>query len=278
MKTAFSTNAFINYSLLDSISHISKIGFFATEIVVDEPHSFLPLKKSYIDEIKKHLKKTNLRVSNINANTVSGWHENKKLNNLEKFEPSLSTENYIHRNWRIDYTKMAIKIAYDLESPSICLTSGILNKNRKEKQLSFFENSLNDVAEFAEKYNIKIALEYEPGLLIGSSSDIFSIISKYKNVGLNLDTCHAAVLGENISEIITTAQEKLFHIHFSDCKNKTHHHLLPGKGDIDFNNMCNALAQIGYDGYLTAELYTYSSNPIDAARYTLTYLDNLTDR
>lgn len=274
MKTAFSTNAFINYSLLDAISLISKIGFNAVEIVVDKPHGFLPWQKFYVQEIKKHLKKNSLKVSNINANTVSGWYINKKPNILEKFEPSLSNDNSNHRKWRIDYTKMAIDIAYDLESPSICLTAGVFDNDRKKDHIFFFENSLNEVSEYAEKYNIGIALEYEPGLLLGSASDIFPIMSKYKNVGLNLDTCHAAVIGEDLTKIITTTREKLFHVHFSDCKNKIHYHLLPGKGDIDFNKMYYALSKIGYDGYLTAELYTYSSNPIKAAKYTLTYLDN----
>lgn len=275
MKTAFSTNAFTSYSLKDTISLISKIGFYAVEIVVDKPHGFLPLKKTHVQEIKKHLKKHSLQVSNINANTVVGWYVNKKPNILEKFEPSLSNGNRTLRKWRIDYTKAAIDVAYDLESPSICLTSGILDNDRKKAHLSFFENSLNEVSEYAKNYNIRIALEYEPGLLIESSNDVFQVMSKYKNVGLNLDTCHAAVIGEDLTKIITIARKKLFHIHFSDCKNKTHYHLLPGKGDIDFNNMYNALYKIGYDGYLTAELYTYSSNPIKAAKYTLTYLDNL---
>jgi len=265
LKTAFSTNAFTSYSLNETRSLISTIGYNGIEIVVDKPHAFLPLKKTFVQKIRSHLKKNDLHVSNINANTVVGWYVDKNPNIFEKFEPSLSNENHESRKWRIEYTKRAIDFAYDLESPSICITSGVLNSDRKKDHLSFFENSLNEVSEYAEKYNIKIALEYEPGLLIGSANDVFQIISKYKNVGLNFDTCHAAVVGEDLLKTITIAREKLFHIHYSDCKNKTHYHLLPGKGDIDFIGMHKELSKIGYDGFFTAELYTYSLSPVDAA-------------
>ena len=57
------------------------------EIVLDEPHAFLPLSKNRISEIKNSILQRNLEVSNLNANTVFGWS-----NNLSEkgFEPSLS--------------------------------------------------------------------------------------------------------------------------------------------------------------------------------------------
>ena len=70
MKLGFSTNAFTNYSLFDSIELISKIGYDGIEIVLDEPHAFLPLSKNRISEIKNSILEKNLEVSNLNANTV----------------------------------------------------------------------------------------------------------------------------------------------------------------------------------------------------------------
>jgi sugar phosphate isomerase/epimerase len=39
--------------------------------------------------------------------------------------------------------------------------------------------------------------------------------------------------------------------------------------------MINSLKKIGYDGFLTAELYPYSENPEEAASKTFIYLKNL---
>jgi len=127
-----------------------------------------------------------------------------------------------------------------------------------------------------KKKNIRLAIEYEPGLLLESSKDVWHIISKdFKNVGLNLDTCHATVLGENISSLIKKFKKKIFHTHISDCKDRIHYHLLPGLGSIDFKEMHNSLKQVNYDGFFTAELYTYSNEPEKAASDTFIYLQNL---
>jgi len=120
-----------------------------------------------------------------------------------------------------------------------------------------------------------IGIEYEPGLLIGQSDDVFPFCNEFKNIGLNFDICHAAVLGENIPNVIKKFGKKIFHTHISDCKNKKHFHLIPGFGNIDFTEMFSALKNIKYDGYLTAELYTYSDNPEFAAKTSFIYIKKL---
>ncbi len=273
MKLGFSSNAFLNYSLFDSIEILSKIGYDGIEIVLDLPHAFLPLKEDYILGIKQSLSKNNLNVSNLNANTVLGWHENFIE---EKFEPSLSNTNQKFREWRINYTKQAIDLAEILDSKSVSITSGLDNIADSEICLKLFKDSLSQIGEYAEKKNILLAIEYEPYLLIDRSVKVWKLLSgDFKNIGLNLDTCHAEVMGESLSEIISIFRQKIFHTHISDCKNKIHYHLLPGQGVINFEQMYDSLNEIGYSGYLTAELYTYSEIPKDAASKAFIYLKNL---
>ena len=45
-----------------------------------------------------------------------------------------------------------------------------------------------------------------------------------------------------------------------------HHHLVPGEGAIDFAATLTALKEIGYDGWVTIELYTCHENPDHAAK------------
>jgi len=273
MNIGFSSNAFTNFSLTSSIEIISKIGYDGIEVVLDVPHAFLPLQKNEILKIKESLSKNNLLVTNLNANTVLGWTDDFSG---EKFEPSLSNPNQKLRSWRIEYTKQAIDLAYILNSKSICITSGLISVGNPELCLQLFQDSLIKLNEYAEKKNVLIALEYEPYLLIDNSKKFLKLLSNnFKNIGLNFDTCHAEVTKENLSKIISSFGKKIFHTHISDCKNNTHYHLIPGLGDINFEEVYNSLKKIEYDGYLTAELYPYSDNPEEAASKAFIYLKNL---
>jgi len=273
MKTGFSSNAYTYESLSYAISSISKIGYDGIELVLDKPHIFLPIKKSEINSIKKDLKKYDIRVTNLNANTVSGWY--KENTKIEKFEPSLSNNNEKLRRWRIEYIKKAIDIAQELEAPSICITSGIYDNGERKQHLINFERSLEEISAYSENKQVLIGIEYEPGLVIDSFQNVIPFITKFKNVGVNYDICHAQVNGENIPTNILKLNKKLLHIHLSDCKNRNHYHLIPGFGDVNFEGIFKTLKKINYRGYLTAELYTYSSAPDYAAKLTFGSLKRL---
>jgi sugar phosphate isomerase/epimerase len=53
---------------------------------------------------------------------------------------------------------------------------------------------------------------------------------------------------------------------------RLHHHLIPGKGALDFRGILRAIRKSGYEGDLSLELYTYPDTPVEAGRETLTYL------
>ena len=73
MKFAFSSNAYTNYSLTESIVETSKIGYKGIEILCDVPHAYpLPLNRYRIKEIKDELARNNIEISNLNAFTLFG--------------------------------------------------------------------------------------------------------------------------------------------------------------------------------------------------------------
>ena len=272
MKIGFSSNAYTRKSLTYAIKSISDLGYDGIEIVLDTPHAFLPLSESKFQNILKCLEKYELKITNLNANTVVGWYNSQT--HVEKFEPSLSNDNEKLRRWRISYTKKAIDLALKLNSPSISITSGVSN-NLHKNTLKNFQQSVEELSIYAEKMKIKLAIEYEPGLLIGNSDDVFPLTKEFSNVGLNFDVCHASVLGEQISTVIEKFGKKIFHTHISDCKNQKHFHLIPGKGTVDFAAMYYSLLKTGYGGFLTAELYPYSAEPEKAAKETIVCLKKL---
>ena len=57
------------------------------------------------------------------------------------------------------------------------------------------------------------------------------------------------------------------HFHLEDiAPTRVHQHLIPGDGAIDFDAVMRAIKGIGYDGWLTIELYPYVEDPDEAAR------------
>ena len=48
--------------------------------------------------------------------------------------------------------------------------------------------------------------------------------------------------------------------------------LFPEQGEIDFTAIFRALDSIGYEEFVTVELYTYSENPREAAEKAFNYL------
>jgi sugar phosphate isomerase/epimerase len=70
----------------------------------------------------------------------------------------------------------------------------------------------------------------------------------------------------SIADSLRQAAPCLWHMHVADSNR-----LSPGKGHFDFSGMIETLKQVGYDGYLSAELLP-KPDPDTAARETGDYL------
>ena len=86
-----------------------------------------------------------------------------------------------------------------------------------------------------------------------------------ERLGIVLDTGHASLNGENLAEVIRQLAGVPLHIHIDDNTGDGDAHLIPGDGNIDFEPFAQALKEVGYDGFISAELgIQYALNP-DAA-------------
>jgi sugar phosphate isomerase/epimerase len=80
-------------------------------------------------------------------------------------------------------------------------------------------------------------------------------------------------VGEDPVQLVYDLADYIGHFHLADiAQNKIHNHLIPGEGVIDFKRVLKAIYDIGYDGYITVELYPYQKDPIRAARKAHDYL------
>jgi len=268
MKFAFSTNAYRNYSLEESIDSISDAGYSAIEIMCDTPHAYPPISDEKISSIKNSLTKNDIEISNLNGFMMCA---------IQDFHhPSWIEEDQSFRQQRINHTINCLELAKKLGVKTVSTEPGGPPTNTsKNNQLELFAQGINDVIPIAEKNNVKLLIEPEPELLIEKSSEFVDFISRFesKYLGLNFDIGHFFCVNEEPAELIKTLADYISHIHLEDIsKDRVHKHLIPGEGVIDFHSIFKAIEEINYGGYITVELYPYQNNPQGAAKAALEYL------
>jgi len=271
MKLAFSTNAYRNYSLEDSITSIKCAGYNAVEIMCDIPHAFPPISDEKIISIKESLKKNSISISNLNGfmmTAIQDYHH-----------PSWIEESISYRQKRIEHTKNCLKLAHLLGAKTVSTEPGGPKTNQTtEKELDLFQQGLLEVLPLAEELKIHLLIEPEPGLLIENSNQFLNFIEQFdsKYVGLNFDIGHFFCVNEDPVKLIHNMQEYIHHIHLEDINSsRIHHHLIPGHGSINFEKVFHALNSINYDGFTTVELYPYQNNPQQAAVEPLEFLNSI---
>ncbi len=277
MNLSFSTNAFVRFSVPDAIEIIAKTGYAGVEILADIPHLYpFSTPAPNLAEIAASLEKNRIQAANINANTAAGYYGAKFWEPL--FEPSLANPDPDARKWRVEFTKKCIDMARFLSCRNVSVTSGRMVPGvMPEKSLELLKQSLSEIVEYAAAKQVRVGMEYEPGLLVERADELEDLILEIgaENFGANLDLGHSYLAGEVPSHVAERLASKIFHIHLEDIRNRKHYHLVPGDGDIDFEEIFRALAGIEYDGFVTVELYTCPENPGQAARKAFDYLKHL---
>jgi fructoselysine 3-epimerase len=277
MRIAFSTNAFVNFSVIEAVEKIAAIGYEGVEVLADTPHLYPhSVSDSDLKKLLVVLGRSGLEVANLNANTAMGYYGRPFWEPL--FEPSLANPDPTARAWRVDFTKRCIELARLLGCRNISITSGrAVPGTSPDKALKLLRESLEVVLECAEKAGIRVGIEYEPGLLVERYEELQALIEEMKSpcLGANLDLGHSHVLGEDPESVVAGLSSRIFNIHIEDILSRKHYHLIPGLGEIDFKRLLGTLERHAYDGFVTVELYTYPQQPEAAARQSLSYLQGL---
>jgi sugar phosphate isomerase/epimerase len=274
MEFAFSTNAFKKYSLVETINVLAEIGYKGIEILSDIPHAYPKTQSdSDISEIRQLISRLDIRLSNLNAFTLFAIGDT--------YHPSWIESDANYRKLRIDHTISCIQLARKLGAKNISTEPGgpIMNNDLSQDQsLKLFEDGINQVLNTAEKENVTILIEPEPDLLIENSDQFIHFIKNFdsESVGLNLDIGHFFCVGEDPSKVIHKLSEYIRHVHLEDISaDRRHNHLILGEGAIDISSALKSLKDIGYEGFITVELYPYQDCPAYAANQSMKFIKSL---
>ena len=272
MKLAFSTNAFRRFSLEDSIREIVGIGYKGVEILCDVPHAYPPnLAEHEIQSAKNLISSCNAHISNLNAFTLYAIGD--------VYHPSWIEEDPSQRDLRVRHTIDCLRLAKKIGAKCISTEpGGPLYSTSRSELVKLFSSGVKKAAKIAEEEDLMLLVEPEPGLLLENShqfKDFMKDISS-DHIRLNFDIGHFYCVGEDPAGLVHELSDYIEHFHLADiASTRVHNHLIPGKGSIDFRSVFDAMDDIGYDGFVTVELYPYQENPVRAASEAFNYLLNI---
>ncbi len=271
LRLAFSTNAYLKFSFAEAVERLAGIGYRGVEIMADVPHAWPAyLLEEQKQGIREALARHDLAISNINAFMMNAVNDYRQ----RYWHPSWIEPDPHYRRVRIDHTCRALALAAELGAP--CITTepgGPVEKGTSwSAALKLFLESLKPAIDAAERAGVLLLIEPEPGLLIETADQFLEFIQHVTSpaVGLNFDIGHAYCVGDDPPAAIRRLARYIRHFHLEDiAANRVHHHLIPGEGAIDFPTTFRAIQEIGYDGWITIELYPYTDDPDGAARIAL---------
>jgi fructoselysine 3-epimerase len=161
---------------------------------------------------------------------------------------------------------------------NISITSGrMLGGMPPARAAEQFERSMAAVLELADRFEMNVGIECEPGLFIEFVSELREWIDRlgHPRLGANLDIGHCQVIGESIPAAIELLGDRIWNLHVEDIPGRKHYHLIPGEGSIDWQGVKAALRAIDYRRFLTVELYTHTEDPQSAAAKSFGFLSGI---
>jgi sugar phosphate isomerase/epimerase len=130
---------------------------------------------------------------------------------------------------------------------------------------------LGRLADYAAQRGVRISLEplnrYETDFILDVTEGLRMLADlQCANVGLMLDVFHMNIEEASIERSLEAAGERCWHVHIADSNRR-----YPGAGHLNFDGVFAALETMGYQGYVSAELFPLP-DPDTAARETIAFV------
>ncbi len=270
MVFGYSTNAYVKYTVAESLERIAELGFKGVEIMCDRPHLYPPdFKGEALKAIRAILERRRLKVTNLNSFTLFAVGDT--------YLPSWIEPDKARRDIRVRHTLECLEVAQALGAANISIPpGGPLEKGMgRDEAFRLFYAGLDQVMPRAEELGIKVLVEPEPDLLMERTAEFKPFIREIHSpmIGLNFDIGHFFCAGEDPVVALEELFEWVGHMHVEDiAPTREHNHLIAGQGAIDFAAVFRAMARLGYDDDISLELYPYVDTPDEAGEESLKHL------
>ncbi len=229
------------------------LGFDAVEVFPPGPEAIA------VEDLRSLLGSNNLALAAVG--TGAGWVKHRLT--LTSADPSV-------RARARAFVRSIIDLAGPLGAPAII---GSMQGRTGEgvdrpSALGYLGEALDDLGKHAAGYGVPLLFEplnrYETDLVntVEAGVDLLQNLST-RNVRLLADLFHMNIEEVDIASALRAGSSRIGHVHFVDSNRRP-----AGSGHIDYAPIAAALAEIGYDGFASAEALPYP-DPDTAASQTI---------
>ncbi|MHB9757788.1 sugar phosphate isomerase/epimerase family protein [Streptomyces sp. BYX5S] len=258
--------------LSDALGLLAELGYDGVGLTLDHMHldPLAPDLAARTREVGRALDRHGLTVT---VETGGRY----VLDPRRKHGPSLLDPDPEARAARVRLLVRAVRVAADLGAHALHCFSGVVpDGTDPDVAWKRFAIALTPVLEAADAAGVPLAVEPEPGHLLGTLADFHRFrrdLGSPEPLGLTLDIGHCQCL-EPLSpaECVREAAPWLRHVQIEDMRRGMHEHLPFGEGDIDFPPVLDALAATGYRGLTVVELPRHSHAGPQLAAQSIEFL------
>lgn len=248
--------------LQSNIAKIAALGYDGVELAVRDPGLL------DVEHIKQILQNHNLDVPAVGTGQAYGEEGLSFTHPDEKIRERATARIKSQVDFAKNFNAMVI----------LGLIRGkIVDGVMQQQTFDWLTEALSECASYAGRKKVKLVMEpinrYETDL-INTVAEGLDLIEKVgaDNLGLLFDTFHANIEESSIEESIRLAGERIFHFHVADSNR-----WYPGAGHVDFQSVVEVLREIGYDGYLSAEILPLPDSDT-CARKTMEFMKQFLTR
>ena len=260
----YGTNGFANHRLDDALRIIADLGYTAVALTLDHDHL-----DPYADDIATQVDHVANLLDRLGLHSVVETGARYLLDPTRKHYPTLVCD---EPERRIDFLNRAVRIAAGTGADCVSFWSGI--KPSSVDDSVAWRRMLDGVAQVldeAEKLDVPLGLEPEPGMFVQHLSDALRLreeLGAPRLFGITLDVGHCvAVEPVDAATCIRRAADLLVNVQLDDMRTGVHEHLEFGEGELDLPATLAALSEVGYTGVAAVELPRHShAAPVVASR------------
>ena len=187
---------------------------------------------------------------------------------------------YVNQKENIEVIRKTFAVAQKLDIDTIIINGAASQAETEQEAYDEWQLMIEKtqiLCELAQKAEIKLAKEFEPGFITDSTAKLIKVFNQVDPLPLyaNLDLGHVYLNDPQPLTSITKLQDRIIHGHIENMKQGVHDHLMPSEGDMDLASYLNELKKINFKGPLALDLYKYDyEEAAPAALEQLRQLEN----
>jgi len=269
LRFGYGTNGFANHRLTDALSVLADLGYTGVALTLDHDHlnPFAPDLARRVARLAHQLERRGLAV-------VIETGARYLLDPWRKHWPTLLGPG---RERRAELLRRAVRIAADLGAEAVSFWSGTTPAGLPTaKALDNLVAGCADVIGTAERYEVPLGFEPEPGMLVSDLDGYERLrlrLGAPELFGLTLDIGHCRCNERApVPDCVRRAGPWLVNVQIDDMRRDVHEHLEFGTGEVDFPPVLAALREVGYRGLVAVELPRHSHAAPEVARRSLAFL------